>query len=494
MSKDGLFISSGTILFCTSAVLFTILLQRKHEKKEPKIESNTIFPGEEDINQEMETSLQPHLSHRFSYGNMVELYPSSSAASLVNITTDTRQNTISQVNDCHVTTTTNNWNHFQRDHEREDAGYQIRTSLSQEIQISDQFMNGCDEINNNIVEVPLNDTRCSEWDVTMNSCEDYSSFSDSDYSSSMDPYLSNDSLAKSNKAKMLRKHPKSKIDRFAQIMPRKLILVRHGQSEGNVSEQIYATKPDNSLNLTELGWEQARMAGKAIKDSIVGENESIHFVVSPYVRTVETFHGMLAAWVDPSEFQHIQDKRNRQMAWYKKCYDIGITWSEDPRIREQDFGNYQDPAAIQKAKRERHKFGTFYYRFPHGESASDVFDRVSTFLDSLWRSFDAKKSKNYVIVTHGIAIRVFLARYFRYTIDQFNVLSNPKNGEAVVLKHDGLGKLKLDGRSELFMEDVSDEDSKETKTVLRGYSFHKKLRVLPVKWRKRREVKLSYLD
>ena len=35
-------------------------------------------------------------------------------------------------------------------------------------------------------------------------------------------------------------------------------------------------------------------------------------------------------------------------------------------------GNYQDPLVIRRAKSERHKFGSFYYRFPHGESASDV--------------------------------------------------------------------------------------------------------------------------
>ena len=82
----------------------------------------------------------------------------------------------------------------------------------------------------------------------------------------------------------------------------------------------------------------------------------------------------------------------------------------------------QDPNLIRKAKSERHKFGVFYYRFPNGEAASDVYERVSTFLDSLWRSFDVKRSNNYVLVTHGISIRVLLARYFRYSIDQFNML------------------------------------------------------------------------
>lgn len=46
------------------------------------------------------------------------------------------------------------------------------------------------------------------------------------------------------------------------------------------------------------------------------------------------------------------------------------------------------------------------------------YDRVSTFLDSLWRSFESGRAQNYVIVAHGVSIRVFLARYFRYSIDR----------------------------------------------------------------------------
>ena len=89
-----------------------------------------------------------------------------------------------------------------------------------------------------------------------------------------------------------------------------------------------------------------------------------------------------------------------------------------------------------QAKRDRHSFGAFYYRFANGESAADVFDRISTFLDSLWRSFDMNKSQYFVIVTHGISIRVLLSRYFRYTVDQFHLLSNPRNCEMVELEHE----------------------------------------------------------
>ena len=229
----------------------------------------------------------------------------------------------------------------------------------------------------------------------------------------------------------------------SQIMPRRVVMIRHGQSVGNVKESIYQTQPDNSLGLTQLGWDQARMAGKVLKEEILARGrkdmgasmglkndhkfeepaQTVHFIVSPYVRTMETFHGLAAAWCDPEvEFGHIGDDSKKLECWYAELARRGVTWHEDPRIREQDFGNYQDDATMQKAKLERHKFGAFYYRFPDGESGSDVFDRVSTFLDSLWRSFDLNRSQNYVLVTHGISIRVLLARYFRYSIDQFHMM------------------------------------------------------------------------
>ena len=289
------------------------------------------------------------------------------------------------------------------------------------------------------------------------------------------------------------------------IMPSKLIMVRHGQSEGNVDEVLYSKIPDNAMRLTELGWEMARMAGKALKEQLP-EGETIHFIVSPYTRTVETFHGIASAWCDPKEFDHIANRNKRLKAWYSRLMESGLTWHEDPRIREQDFGNYQDPAVIKKAKRERYKFGTFYYRFPHGESASDVFDRVSTFLDSLWRSFESGRAQNYVLVTHGISIRVFLARYFRYSIDQFNLLANPQNCEMIILGHDGQGRLHLDGRCELDLkkstakdkvdgnENGSNDADEKSETVILGYKKYDRLRTVPPQHVRPRKVRMCYDD
>eukprot|EP00544_Gedaniella_sp_CCMP2646_P008118 CAMPEP_0202491156 /NCGR_PEP_ID=MMETSP1361-20130828/8308_1 /ASSEMBLY_ACC=CAM_ASM_000849 /TAXON_ID=210615 /ORGANISM="Staurosira complex sp., Strain CCMP2646" /LENGTH=496 /DNA_ID=CAMNT_0049121159 /DNA_START=88 /DNA_END=1578 /DNA_ORIENTATION=+ len=275
----------------------------------------------------------------------------------------------------------------------------------------------------------------------------------------------------------------------AQIMPNKVVLMRHGQSMGNIDEGLYSVMPDNSMPLTKLGWEQARKAGQVLKDKVLPQGETVHFIVSPYVRAVETFHGVVSAWCDPVEFKYIKDRDKRLKAWYGRLLELGLTWHEDPRIREQDFGNYQNPELIKKFKSERNRFGSFFYRFPHGESASDVFDRVSTFLDSLWRSFYLNRSRNYVLVTHGISIRVLLARYFRYTIEQFQMLANPKNCEMVILKHDGAGRLGLEGRCE---QTVTEDENGENHVI--GSTFHERLRVVPLQYVPKVKIRISYDD
>lgn len=37
---------------------------------------------------------------------------------------------------------------------------------------------------------------------------------------------------------------------------------------------------------------------------------------------------------------------------------------EDPRLTEQQFGNFQNIEDIRRCKEERERYGRFYYRFP----------------------------------------------------------------------------------------------------------------------------------
>lgn len=105
-------------------------------------------------------------------------------------------------------------------------------------------------------------------------------------------------------------------------------------------------------------------------------------------------------------------------------------------MREQDFGNFQGtPQEMREIWIERAKYGHFFYRIPHGESAADVYDRCSSFNDTLFRQF---KKDNFpqvlVLVTHGIWARVFLQRWFKWSVEYFESLKNIPHCEWIILR------------------------------------------------------------
>ncbi len=196
------------------------------------------------------------------------------------------------------------------------------------------------------------------------------------------------------------------------MKPKRIILIRHGESEGNLDRNTYANKQDYKLLLTQEGIRQASHAGETIK-RIIG-NEKAFFYISPLWRTRMTF-------------EHIAKHLERDK----------IEWKEDPRLREQEWGHFRDLKANIQIDAERNKFGTFYYRIKDGESCADVYDRISDFLHSLYRDFQKPDCKeNIIIVTHGMTLRMFLMRWFHWTVEEFETLRNPRNCEIVQMDLD----------------------------------------------------------
>ena len=78
--------------------------------------------------------------------------------------------------------------------------------------------------------------------------------------------------------------------------PKRIILVRHGNSEANNNFDILKRVPDNKVHLTQKGIQQAKEAGQRLK-KLLG-NESIQFYVSPYTRTRETYENILESLKD----------------------------------------------------------------------------------------------------------------------------------------------------------------------------------------------------
>lgn len=66
---------------------------------------------------------------------------------------------------------------------------------------------------------------------------------------------------------------------------KRIILIRHAESEGNVDVSIYGRVPDNLIHLSELGVKQAQEVGRKLKE-LIGE-ETVRFFYSPYRRSEE---------------------------------------------------------------------------------------------------------------------------------------------------------------------------------------------------------------
>ncbi|KAJ5239837.1 Histidine phosphatase superfamily clade-1 [Penicillium chermesinum] len=225
-----------------------------------------------------------------------------------------------------------------------------------------------------------------------------------------------------------------------------IILIRHAQSEGNKNREIHQTTPDHRVKLTSEGHRQAHEAGLRLRELL---------------RPDDTLHSLLL---------HIAGRER-----LRKGSSIRLLY-EEPRLREQDFGNFQPCSAeMERMWMERADYGHFFYRIPNGESAADAYDRVSGFNESLWRLFGEDDFANVcVLVTHGLMTRVFLMKWYHWSVEYFEDLRNINHCEFVILTHNpDNGKYTLqnklrtwsDLRKERDLERNIEKESKELSPV-----------------------------
>ncbi len=199
-------------------------------------------------------------------------------------------------------------------------------------------------------------------------------------------------------------------------LPSELVLVRHGQSEGNIAYRASKTG-DNSYytegfrdrhssgwRLTDKGISQAISAGEWIKSNI-----STHFdryYTSSYVRAMET-----AAYLDLPD----------------------ATWFKDFSLREADWGALE--AMTDEERRARYpdvfrakELNSFYSSSPGGESIANLAEtRVEKILGTLHRECDDKKV---ILVSHGLVMWAFRVRLERMDDAEYIRLEgsrDPKN-------------------------------------------------------------------
>jgi broad specificity phosphatase PhoE len=184
-----------------------------------------------------------------------------------------------------------------------------------------------------------------------------------------------------------------------------LVLVRHGESEGNVAaaaahaagaEQIALTQRDPDVPLSAVGVDQAVALGTGLAPLLA---DAAAVWSSPYVRALQTAQVALTA--AGTEVPIVADERLRDR-------ELGVL---DLLTNEGVARHF--PLEAQR----RQWWGKFYHRPPGGESWADVALRLRSFLGDLPAATDAERV---VLVVHDAI--VMLVRYLLEGLDEHTVL------------------------------------------------------------------------
>ena len=173
--------------------------------------------------------------------------------------------------------------------------------------------------------------------------------------------------------------------------PKKLVLVRHAESDGNVLTTEERTKCELSTQnyrLTERGRAQAKITGAYLRKRF---GEFDHYYTSYYRRAIETLELMYPA----------------------------VRRKEDPRLAEAQRGVYHSMTREEMAQhmpwelRRKEKEGLYHYRPPGGENWPDIELRIHSFLGTLARDYYGQKV---LIVVHGHWLILFQQLIHHFSI------------------------------------------------------------------------------
>ena len=138
-------------------------------------------------------------------------------------------------------------------------------------------------------------------------------------------------------------------------LPKRIILVRHGESIGNVDGTAYTEIPDWKIPLTANGYEASIETGLKISSIIGDKSAPLFFYCSPYLRTKQTLHAILQNNNEnPIAGVREEPQLTGHNLWIICKYAFKIYM-----VTEQQFGNFQCVEAVERAKKERDDYGRF---------------------------------------------------------------------------------------------------------------------------------------
>eukprot|EP01132_Coremiostelium_polycephalum_P004533 gene4533-5649_t len=194
--------------------------------------------------------------------------------------------------------------------------------------------------------------------------------------------------------------------------PYELVLVRHGQSEGNEAQSRskrgdlsaytpeFKRKHSSTYRLTDKGILQAKIAGKWVKENIAEIFD--RYYTSEYVRAMET-----ASLLELPNSKWLTEIQLRER---DKGKMDNISWTE----KNANFGH----------EMELRKRDSFFWAPPGGESIAQICVRVEHTFNTLRREC---ANKRVIIVAHGEIMWAFRVRLERLSQIRFHQLQSSKD-------------------------------------------------------------------
>jgi broad specificity phosphatase PhoE len=195
-------------------------------------------------------------------------------------------------------------------------------------------------------------------------------------------------------------------------MPNNLVLVRHGESEGNIAvarskagdhsayDGEFKKRHSSQWRLSKKGIEQAVTTGQWIKKNLKLRFD--RFYSSEYLRVIET-----AALLD------IKDA-----SWFTEFY-----------LRERNWGSLDRASVLEREQRfqesmEEREMDSLYWTPTNGESMATLCLRNDRVIDTMHRECNGK---NVIIVCHGEVMWGYRIRLERMPQETFLALDRSKN-------------------------------------------------------------------
>ncbi|WP_179394586.1 2,3-diphosphoglycerate-dependent phosphoglycerate mutase [Lacticaseibacillus absianus] len=211
----------------------------------------------------------------------------------------------------------------------------------------------------------------------------------------------------------------------------KLVLIRHGQSEWNLSNQFTGWV---DVNLSEKGVEEAKTAGRKIKEAGLEFDQAYTSVLT---RAIKTLHFALEEsgqlWIPETKTWRLNERHYGALQGQNKA-EAAEKWGDDqvhiwrrsydvlpPLLSADDEGS---------AANDRRYANLDPRIVPGGENLKVTLDRVIPF----WEDHiapDLLAGKNVIIAAHGNSLRA-LTKYIENISDEDIIDVEMATGEPVV--------------------------------------------------------------